>query len=88
VGNPVALEETPERRNPGALAALFQFPLKLGESHIGLLCHRAKNEGCLGARETKTDWDCWGNQAGLFDQGQVVTRRQPSRLVDAPMLPL
>jgi N6-adenosine-specific RNA methylase IME4 len=32
----------------------------------------------LFARETKTGWDCWGDQVGLFDQGPVVTRRQPS----------
>jgi N6-adenosine-specific RNA methylase IME4 len=36
----------------------------------------------LFARETKSGWDCWGNQAGLFDSGAVRTRRQPSRLVD------
>lgn len=36
----------------------------------------------LFARETKSGWDCWGNQAGLFDEGTVPTRRQPSRLVD------
>jgi N6-adenosine-specific RNA methylase IME4 len=34
----------------------------------------------LFARETKKGWDCWGNQAGLFDGGTVRTRRQPSRL--------
>jgi hypothetical protein len=27
-------------------------------------------------------WDCWGDQAVLFDRGPVPTRRQPSRLVD------
>jgi len=42
----------------------------------------------LFARETKSDWDCWGNQAGLFDAGTVATRRQPSRLVDSLILPL
>lgn len=42
----------------------------------------------LFARETKVDWDCWGNQIGLFDHGTVPTRRQSSSLVDAPMLPL
>jgi N6-adenosine-specific RNA methylase IME4 len=42
----------------------------------------------LFARETKKGWDCWGNQAGLFDSGAVATRRQPSRLVEAPQLPL
>lgn len=42
----------------------------------------------LFARETKPGWDCWGNQLALFDQGPVATRRQPSRLVDAPQLPL
>lgn len=42
----------------------------------------------LFARETKTSWDCWGNQAGLFDAGTVATRRQPSRLVNSPTLPL
>jgi N6-adenosine-specific RNA methylase IME4 len=42
----------------------------------------------LFARETKLGWDCWGNQLALFDQGSVATRRQPSRLVDAPQLPL
>jgi N6-adenosine-specific RNA methylase IME4 len=35
----------------------------------------------LFARETRPGWDCWGDQAGLFDQGEVATRRQPSRLV-------
>jgi N6-adenosine-specific RNA methylase IME4 len=42
----------------------------------------------LFARETKRGWDCWGNQIGLFNHGPVATRRQPSRLVDAPALPL
>jgi N6-adenosine-specific RNA methylase IME4 len=42
----------------------------------------------LFARETAPGWHCWGNQAGLFDAGTVETRRQPSRLVDAPLLPL
>jgi N6-adenosine-specific RNA methylase IME4 len=42
----------------------------------------------LFARETKRGWDCWGDQASLFDRGPVVTRRQPSRLVDAVELPL
>jgi N6-adenosine-specific RNA methylase IME4 len=42
----------------------------------------------LFARETKKGWDCWGDQAGLFDAGTVATRRQPSRLVDAPILSL
>ena len=36
----------------------------------------------LFAREAKPDWQCWGDQAGLFDSGTVRTRRQPSRLVD------
>lgn len=40
----------------------------------------------LFARETKRGWDCWGDQAGLFDVGTARTRRQPSRLVDAPAL--
>ncbi len=40
----------------------------------------------LFGRETKPGWDCWGNQPGLFNQGTVPTRRQPSRLVDAPAL--
>jgi hypothetical protein len=42
----------------------------------------------LFARETKPGWDCWGNQVALFDRGAVITRRQPSRLVDSPTLPL
>jgi N6-adenosine-specific RNA methylase IME4 len=42
----------------------------------------------LFARETKANWDSLGNQNGLFDQGTVPTRHQPSRLVDTPMLPL
>ena len=41
----------------------------------------------LFARETKPGWDCWGNQIALFDRGPVSTRRQPSRLVDASILP-
>lgn len=36
----------------------------------------------LFARETKPDWDCWGNQVALFDKGNATTRRQPSRLGD------
>jgi N6-adenosine-specific RNA methylase IME4 len=33
------------------------------------------------AREIKQGWDCWGNEAGLFDSGATISRRQPSRLV-------
>jgi N6-adenosine-specific RNA methylase IME4 len=40
----------------------------------------------LFSRETKPKWDCWGDQVALFDRGSVSTRRQPSRLVDAPPL--
>jgi MT-A70 len=40
----------------------------------------------LFGRETKPGWECWGNQAGLFDAGAVATRRQPSRLADAAQL--
>jgi hypothetical protein len=40
----------------------------------------------LFGRQTKPGWDCWGNQGGLFDHGAAPTRRQPSRLVDAPAL--
>jgi N6-adenosine-specific RNA methylase IME4 len=35
----------------------------------------------LFARETKSGWDCWGDQVALFDHGPVPTRRQPSQLV-------
>jgi N6-adenosine-specific RNA methylase IME4 len=38
----------------------------------------------LFARETKPGWDCWGDQAGLFDNGAVSTRRQSSSLVSQP----
>lgn len=38
----------------------------------------------LFAREAKPGWDCWGNQAGLFDGGSVPTRRQASKLVRPP----
>jgi len=38
----------------------------------------------LFARQTKPGWDCFGDQISLFDRGSVPTRRQPSRLVDAP----
>jgi N6-adenosine-specific RNA methylase IME4 len=41
----------------------------------------------LFSRETKPGWDCWGDQVALFDAGSVETRRQPSRLADAPNLP-
>lgn len=37
----------------------------------------------LFARESKRGWECWGDQRSLFDNGTAVTRRQPSRLVDA-----
>jgi N6-adenosine-specific RNA methylase IME4 len=40
----------------------------------------------LFGRETKEGWDCWGNEAGLFDGGVVPTRRQPSRLVNTLQL--
>jgi len=40
----------------------------------------------LFAREAKPEWDRWGDQVALFDHGSVPTRRQPSRLVDAPTL--
>lgn len=30
-------------------------------------------------RDSRKGWDIWGNQAGLFDQGKVETRRRPSR---------
>jgi N6-adenosine-specific RNA methylase IME4 len=30
----------------------------------------------LFARETKSGWDCWGDQVALFDHGPVPTRRQ------------
>ncbi|MFO1074849.1 MAG: MT-A70 family methyltransferase [Geminicoccaceae bacterium] len=32
----------------------------------------------LFARATRPGWDTFGNQAGLFDQGPVTTRRRPS----------
>ncbi len=33
------------------------------------------------ARESRVNWDCWGNQATLFDSVEEVrTRRRPSRL--------
>jgi N6-adenosine-specific RNA methylase IME4 len=41
----------------------------------------------LFSRETKQDWECWGDQVARFDDGTVSTRRQPSRLVDTPTLP-
>jgi N6-adenosine-specific RNA methylase IME4 len=34
----------------------------------------------LFARESRSGWDAWGDQAGLFDAGTVETRRQPSSL--------
>ncbi len=34
----------------------------------------------LFARESRPGWDHWGNQAGLFDEGAVATRRIPSVL--------
>lgn len=42
----------------------------------------------LFARETKAGWSAWGNQVALFDKGSATTRRQPSRLVDGPVLRL
>ncbi len=32
------------------------------------------------ARTSRPGWDSWGDQAGLFDQGAVSTRRMPSQL--------
>src|SRR5262245_10304813 len=40
----------------------------------------------LFARETQPGWECWGKEVTLFDRGSVPTRRQPSRLIDAPQL--
>jgi N6-adenosine-specific RNA methylase IME4 len=34
----------------------------------------------LFARESAIGWDSWGDQAGLFDDGPIKTRRQPSDL--------
>ena len=34
------------------------------------------------SRQSWPGWDCWGNQAGLFDHGAVETRRQPSSLAE------
>jgi hypothetical protein len=34
----------------------------------------------LFAREKKPGWDCWGNQAGLFDAGVIATRLGWTRL--------
>jgi N6-adenosine-specific RNA methylase IME4 len=39
----------------------------------------------LFARETKRGWDCWGDQVALFENDNVVTRRQPSRLTDSDL---
>jgi len=42
----------------------------------------------LFARDSRPGWDAWGIETGLFDNGPVRTRRQPSNLVtkrrDAP----
>jgi N6-adenosine-specific RNA methylase IME4 len=35
----------------------------------------------LFARDSRAGWDAWGAQVGLFDNGHVETRRQPSNLV-------
>lgn len=37
-------------------------------------------------RETRENWDSWGNQTGLFDDGSVETRRLGSSLV-VPQVP-
>ncbi|MDX6750003.1 MT-A70 family methyltransferase [Geminicoccaceae bacterium 1502E] len=37
------------------------------------------------ARSSRPEWDVWGQQAGLFDQGPVRTRRRPS--VEPPREP-
>lgn len=43
----------------------------------------------LFARSSHPGWDCWGNEAGLFDKGPVRTRRFPSTLkTDLPALHL
>lgn len=34
----------------------------------------------LFARESRFGWDSWGDQVGMFDEGAVSTRRQPSNL--------
>ncbi len=36
------------------------------------------------ARTTRPGWDSWGNQAGLFDAGEVATRRWASNLKKHP----
>ena len=41
----------------------------------------------LFSRETKQDWESWGDQVALFDNGTVSTRHHPYPLVDAPTLP-
>jgi N6-adenosine-specific RNA methylase IME4 len=37
----------------------------------------------LFARSTRPGWECWGNQAGLFDKGAIRTRRWRSVRPDA-----
>ena len=36
------------------------------------------------ARTSHAGWDTWGNQAGLFDEGSVETRRWASDLKRNP----
>jgi N6-adenosine-specific RNA methylase IME4 len=37
----------------------------------------------LFARDSRPGWDSWGAEVGLFDNGPVATRRQPSNLAGA-----
>lgn len=41
----------------------------------------------LFGRQTRPNWDSWGNESALFDGGKVETRKRPSRLIDQPDLP-
>jgi N6-adenosine-specific RNA methylase IME4 len=55
-------------------------------------CVRERIESLVGgaylelfARDTRPGWSSWGDQTGLFDNGHVETRRQPSNLSATPL---
>jgi N6-adenosine-specific RNA methylase IME4 len=85
----------PKHDPPGDDAALHELERELMELDRAIKAADENQEAIelvagpyleLFARETKEGWDCLGDQVALFDHGAVTTRRQPSRLVDAPTL--
>jgi hypothetical protein len=85
----MALEETPERRDPGALAAFFQLLPEFGERDVGPLRHRAENEARLDldvVRPAIAALLLWYEQAARADLRSPADRTSTRSPQNAPLL--